>query len=88
MILAVRYKNPGEKESILREYGIGYESYTDTPGDDFVFVSAVIETSMVIINSRHKGSSTLESVLSKLKDINTEDYYRKEFKELVKKLKK
>lgn len=84
--LAVRWKNPGESESVLREYGIGGESVKDTLNDDALFAAAVIETAMLLHNSRYKGNASLENVLALLGDMTEKDFYQTEFEQLIRQL--
>ncbi len=58
MTLAVRYKEPGEKESKLNKYDIGRSACTDDPDKDFRFACAVIKLSMML----HKSSYLSDSV--------------------------
>jgi Ca-activated chloride channel family protein len=81
--LAVRWKNPGESESVLREYGIGDESVRDTLNDDALFAAAIIETAMLLHNSRYKGNASLENVLALLGDMQEKDCYQAEFEQLI-----
>ncbi len=85
--LAVRYKNPGETQSVLREYDFGSESYTETPEDDFKFISAVVQFSMLLRESDYLTSDiTLGSVISSLEAIELNDEYKIQFKDLLKEL--
>ena len=68
MTLAVRYKLPDGEKSELREYRIGRECYSETPDDDFKFVCAVIETSMLINESEYLGDITLEDIVDYLSE--------------------
>ena len=85
--LAIRHKNPGEPTSILNEYIIGYEHFTSTPSSDFQFISTVVETSMILHDSKFTEGKTLDSVASKLAKISFEGAFdqaqREEFKKLV-----
>lgn len=85
--LAIRHKNPGQPTSILNEYDIGYEYFTSTPSSDFEFICAVVETSMILHDSKYTEGKTLDSVSSALSDISFEGAYdeeqREEFKKLV-----
>ena len=84
--LAVRWKNPGESESVLREYGIGDESVKDSLNDDALFAAAIIETAMLLHNSRYKGNASLENVLALLGDMQEKDFYQAEFEQLIREL--
>jgi len=83
LTLSVRYKNPGAAESRLLDYAVGEAEVTDHPGDDWRFVSAMAELSMVIRDSEYRGDATLGSVLTILDSIELNDPYRREFRELV-----
>ncbi len=81
--LAVRWKNPGESESVLREYGIGSESIKDTLNDDALFAAAIIETAMLLHNSRYMGTSSLDGVLELLGQMSEKDFYQAEFEQMI-----
>lgn len=91
LTLSVRYKNIGETASLLNEYKIGKEAFTEDPDDDFRFVCSVIETSLILRESRYIDSdlslSNVEELLASLKDYIESDYYKTEFKELIAKIK-
>ncbi len=84
--LAVRWKNPGQSESVLREYGIGSENIKDTMNDDALLAAAIVETAMLLHNSRYKGNSSLENVLALLGDMQEKDFYVQEFEGLIRQL--
>ena len=86
LTVCVRYKDPGSTESKLLEYPVKQDAYTNTPSDDFYFASAVIEFAMVLRGSKYCNGTTLNTVLSRLNDIQLKDDYKIEFKELVEKL--
>ncbi len=84
--LAVRWKEPDSAESTLREYKITTDNFTSDPGDDFKFVSAVIETAMLLHQSKHAGNSSFTHIKSILEGISLDDPYKEEFKSLITKL--
>ena len=86
MTLAIRYKDPGEGDSKLLEYPIGAEYLTDGTGNDFRFAAAVAEFSMLLNDSEYKGDASYDHVLETLNDLQLDDEYRREFKELVEKV--
>ncbi len=86
LTLAIRYKDPGEADSRLLEYPIGADRLTDGSGNDFRFAAAVAEFSMLLKNSEYKGDASYDHVLETLNDIQLNDEYREEFKELVEKV--
>ena len=87
MKLAMRYKAPGASESVLREYPIGKSVYTETPDDDFRFICAVAETSMILHKSKYVDELGIDDVLTKLSSLDLSgDADKAEFADLVKKL--
>ena len=86
--LAVRHKAPGENESQLNEYSIGNEQFGDA-SDDVKFMCAVIETAMLLHESEYLVDISLENIISSLDELDlSDDIYKEEFRELLKKLAK
>ncbi len=81
--LAVRWKNPGESKSVLREYAIGKAQITDTLNDDALLAAAIVETAMLLHNSKYMGNSSLDNVLALLGDMQEKDFYVQEFEDLI-----
>ena len=87
MKLAMRYKAPGTTESILREYSIGKSIYTETPDEDFRFICAVAETSMILHESKYVDELGLDDVLTKLSALDlSKDADKSEFADLIREL--
>lgn len=87
MTLAIRHKKPTEEVSNLNEYKIDKSVYTDTPDEDFKFICAVAETSMILRDSKYIGNITLQDVQSSLGGMNLDGKRdRYEFRELINKL--
>lgn len=87
--LKIRYKEPDEDESILKEYPVTEDSYMKKPTEDFYFAAAVAEFGLILRDSEYKGDSSFENVRELLKKVETEnDDYKDEFAYLVKKLQK
>ena len=85
----IRYKEPGEKESILLSYPVDKDSYTEDPNEDMQFAMAVAEFGLVVTDSSYKGSATMQAVIEKLQGLDIrEDEYKDEFYYLVKRLEK
>ena len=84
--LDVRYKQPNGEKSILEQYSFTKDIMTEAPNDDFKFICAVIETSMIIHKSKYIGEITLENIKETLDGLTLSDSYREEFKELIYKL--
>lgn len=84
MTLSVRWKNPGESESIPREYEIGASAYTETPSYEFRFASCVIETAMLLHYSDYIGDLTLSDIIETLDAMSFTDEKKTEFVALLK----
>ena len=83
LTLSIRYKRPAEKCSSILEYPVGYESYTSTPDEDFVFAAAVAEFGLLASHSRYPENASLYHVDKTLRSLELTDAYRKEFVELA-----
>ncbi len=87
MTVSVRYKQPGEDDSLPVDYTIGGGDVTDDPSDDWRFAAAVCEFAMFLRDSRYKGTATVESVLDLLDTLDlAADPYKTEFARLVERL--
>ncbi len=85
----IRYKEPGEKESILLSYPVDKDSFTEDPQEDIQFAMVVAEFGLVVTDSGYKGSATMQAVIDKLQELDIrEDEYKDEFYYLVKRLEK
>ena len=85
--IKIRYKEPEEEESILKEYPVKEEDYAKEPSEDFYFAAAVAEFGLILRDSAYKGEASFENVRALLKKVDTdEDDYKDEFVYLVKKL--
>ena len=86
MTLKVRYKPLGSAESTENEYSIG-KSAQKEPDADFKFITAVIETAMVLHNSKYLGDINLYNVLDILNTLDlSASSERAEFKALIQKI--
>ena len=86
MTLKVRYKPYGAAESLENQYTIGKKDQK-TPDADFQFITAVIETAMVLHNSKYLGDMNLHNALDILNQLDLSNQpYRAEFKALIQKL--
>ncbi|MBR1471675.1 MAG: VWA domain-containing protein [Lachnospiraceae bacterium] len=83
LTLSVRYKDPGQDESQLLVYPIGYDRYTDAPGNDFRFAAAVAEFSLLLRNSDYKGDASYSHLMECLANVRLNDEYRQEFMKLA-----
>ena len=82
--LRVRYKNPGEEMSLLNEYEILESDIAYEMSDDQRFICAVVETCMLLHESRYAEGFTLEEIVSELDSLELTDSYKIEFRELLK----
>ncbi|MBQ9395973.1 MAG: VWA domain-containing protein [Proteobacteria bacterium] len=84
----VRYKEPTGTESKLLSYPVGESSLRTEMSPNMSMAAAVAEVNMIANNSPSKGTSTLDSALELLKNVDiVNDPYRAEFKSLVEKMK-
>ena len=89
--LAVNYKLPDEDTSVLPNlYKVGYADFTDAPNDDRIFMTAVIETCMLLHNSDYLPEDFgIADILESLNAIDLSAHpERVEFRELLVKLMK
>lgn len=85
--LAVRYKNPGEETSLLDEYDLGSSFLTSTLSEDMKFLCCVIQTTMVLHQSRYLNGTTLSAILETLNSLDlSASPERAEFRDLIDKL--
>ena len=71
--LKIRYKEPDADESILKEYPVTQEDYTDKPSEDFYFAAAVAEFGLMLRDSEYKGDASFENVRALLKKVDTDE---------------
>ncbi|MDD6810496.1 MAG: von Willebrand factor type A domain-containing protein [Lachnospiraceae bacterium] len=83
----IRYKEPGEKESCLSSYPVDKKAYEKEASQDMQFAMAVAEFGLVVNDSTYKGDASLQTVIDRLKNIDTKsDEYKDEFCYLVRRL--
>lgn len=87
--VAIRYKLPAndEPKEIIQMIDGSFER--PTPSEDILFISAVIETGLILRDSPHKGNSSYVAILERLEQLTSiaNDEYKQEFIQLVKKMK-
>ena len=83
LTISIRYKKPAEDSSNLLQYPVGYESYTGTPTDDYVFAAAVAEFGLLASHSEYPENASVKHVEKALKSIDLSDEYKEEFLGLV-----
>ena len=85
--LAVRYVRPGEEKSTEELYSIETSSLVDSPDDEFEFICAVVETSMILHQSRYAEDVRFSDIYAKLMTLDLGgDEYKEQFAELIAKL--
>lgn len=84
----IRYKDPATDQSREITKLIDDSSERETPSENMLFISGVIETGLILRNSPYKGASSYDAVLDRLKDLEcvAMDEYKAEFVALVQKL--
>lgn len=81
--VSVRYKEPGKSQSKLKSYVADEDDFTKAPSDDFVFASLAAEFAMILSDSPHKGTATLEGIMEEYDTLDIDDEYKEEFYYLV-----
>ena len=81
--VSIRYKEPNQSESIKKEFPMDGTVLTENPSDDFVFATTVAEFGMLLRDSEYEGDASMDDVLGRLEDLDSEDADKVEFKELV-----
>lgn len=84
LTLSIRYKKPSEEKSNLLQYPVSYADYVSEPGDDFVFATAVAEFGLLASDSSYAGEASLRHVKRILNDLDLNDEYKEEFRDMVK----
>jgi Ca-activated chloride channel family protein len=85
-----RYKLPGQNNSTLLELKIFDEGKTFAESSDYMkFASGIASFSMLMNDSKYKGTSSFDSILGWIDLIHLQDEhgFRKEFREMVEKAK-
>ncbi len=86
--LAVRYKNPGELEANQNDYTVDYSAISQTLSNDMKFAYAVIVTAMLLHDSEYLDENiTLDYVKDTLGSLSLENFYKKEFRDIINMLK-
>ena len=88
LTISLRYKDPGQDESKLITHTVDGTHAKETFSENIKLASSVAEVGMLLRDSQHKGNSSYEMVLERLKTIETllDDEYKSEFLVLVQKM--
>lgn len=83
----IRYKDPDINLEDVLEMKVytDISNVTDEPSEDILFISALIETALLLRDSDYKGTSNYNSIIARLNALNSvaTDPYREEFLTLV-----
>lgn len=84
----ITYKDPDTNESKVISKLINESFIRITPSEDILFISSLIETGLVLRDSKYKGEASLRNAYDRIKSLPSVqlDPYRLEFKDLLKKL--
>ena len=87
-ILSIRYQPPEGGDSALREHPLTKEQITSTPSEDAAFVSAVIQTAMLLHDSEYfEREVTVAELLTELTALDlSADWEKQEFVSLLQRL--
>jgi len=81
---AVRFKVP--ETNTDREISTNVSSVTSVPGADVKFISALVESALIMRDSKYKGAANMNAVVSRLEALDlANDEYKTEFLALMKK---
>ena len=85
MTVKLRYKDPDKNSSNLLEKIVKTNDIVSNPSEDYMFAVAVTEFGMILRDSKFKGNSTIDDVISLAKYNKGNDYsgYRSEFIKLA-----
>lgn len=86
---AVRYKSPDTSD--IEQYEIiefcGKDNISEIPTRDMAFISALVETALLLRNSQYKGTANIENVVTRLRSLDLSDNeYMLEFRSLAEKI--
>ncbi|MDR1790489.1 MAG: von Willebrand factor type A domain-containing protein [Propionibacteriaceae bacterium] len=85
LTVKVRYKDPGDAESKLIEQPVTVSEYTETPGGEFAFATAVAELGLLVTDSQYAGQASIDAVIERADSSRGSDPYslRAEFVDLA-----
>lgn len=83
---AIRYKSPNvaDEEQLEIKVSCAKNNIHTTPTRDMAFISALVETCLLLRNSQYKGTADMTNVNSRLAEMDlSDDPYMEEFRELA-----
>ncbi len=88
--ILLRYKSPtvGEEEIYEQSLSVSKDDIVIEPNEDILFISSIIEVSLILRDSNFKGTSSLIQARGRINNLNCveNDVYKKEFLSLINKL--
>lgn len=88
MKVEVRFKNPDNNTSKSSVLMVHEDHEKDTPSEDILFISGVIEMGLLLRDSQYKGNASYQAIATRLSELESvmNDEYKEEFLDLVQKL--
>jgi Ca-activated chloride channel family protein len=86
----LRYKEPDEDTSVLREYPVSMDDFSPEMDPDTSWAAGVAQAGMLLRDSEYSGTSSFEAIYDRLKENEDimEDDYKAEFMFLLRLMKK
>lgn len=86
----LRYKEPDEDTSVLREYPVSMDDFSPEMDPDTSWAAGVAQAGMLLRDSEYAGNSSFEAIYDRLKENEDimEDDYKAEFMFLLRLMKK
>ena len=88
LTVCIRYKEPLENESVLKEQPVTWDQYIPGMSDNMSWAAGVAQTGMLVRGSEYAGDSSYEGIYDRLSAITDNDPYREEFTELIRRIEK
>lgn len=80
---SIRYVSTDSNESHENSVSVDEGSFVNSPSDDWLFASSVIEVGMIASDSKYRGSASLEHVNETLQALRLNDEWKQGFVSLV-----
>lgn len=81
--VSVRYKEPEADKSQLFSIVVGDKNFDEKGSENIRFAGLVAEFAMILSDSEHKGTATLQDIIDGYKQVESTDEYKDEFNQLV-----
>lgn len=87
LTVSIRYKDPAEEKSQLKEYAVTAEDEYFALPDNLSWAAGVAQIGMLLRESEYAGTSTYDDVHGRLENLTGSDEFREEFVYLITRLK-